>query len=216
MPRNGCSTHQVLTSNIGSDLLIARHVGLHSNPCFPGSIHSFQYLSVQLHYSCRLVGRCSGICCSLPGDSVGQSATLRTVVAAFFNIDRLLLTVLRSSLLLTLFVEVSGFVICAGIFAACWSLQPSASIAGGITATVLLDTIHILTSFTVGALLVSFVLQTSGANYRMAAQVSASVATLDANLTEIDPRNPSAISKTQTPKPQNPKPLPSVIPLDIQ
>jgi len=123
-----------------------------------------------------------------------RAAALRTVISAFSNADRLLLTVLRSSLSLALFIEVAGFAISAGIFALCWALQTTVSSSGG--AAVLLDTLRALVNFTIGALLASFVLQTSGTTYRIAAQIGTSVASREANLPEIDPRNPSAIADT--------------------
>jgi hypothetical protein len=123
-----------------------------------------------------------------------KAAILRTVVSAFSNTDRLLLTVLRSSLSLSLVIEVTGFAMSAGIFGLCWALQATASPAG--SAAVLLDTLRVMVNFTIGALLASFVLQTSGTTYRLAAQIGSSVASRDANLPEIDPRNPSAIADT--------------------
>src|SRR5664280_2193623 len=77
----------------------------------------------------------------------------------------------------------------------CWALQSTALSVGDSNATALLKTIQILSSFSIGALLASFALQTSGTTYRLAAQVGTRVASLDANLAEIDPRNPSAIAE---------------------
>jgi hypothetical protein len=125
-----------------------------------------------------------------------KSAALRTVTAALFDLNRLLITVLRSSLILALLIEVFGFVFCAGVFALCWALQPTALGAGDSNSTALHETIQILLNFSIGALLASFALQTSGTTYRLAAQVGTRVASLDANLAEIDPRNPSAIAET--------------------
>lgn len=125
-----------------------------------------------------------------------KTAALRTVTAAISDLNRLLITVLRSSLMLALLIEVFGFAFCGGVFALCWALQSTASSASDSNATALLETVQILSNFSIGALLASFSLQMSGTTYRLAAQVGTRVASLDANLAEIDPRNPSAIADT--------------------
>ncbi len=125
-----------------------------------------------------------------------KSASMRCVVAAFLNADRLLLTVLRSSLWLSVLVELVAFGVCLGILGVCWILPSVASSASGATSALLPDTIQSLTGFTIGALLVSFVLQFSGTTYRLAAQDGTLVAAHDANLSDADPRNPSAIADT--------------------
>jgi len=121
-----------------------------------------------------------------------RSASLRAVVAAHVASDRLLLTVLRSSLLVTLGVEALGFGICVSIFGIAWISQSATS-----TVPLLLSsTIRLLTSFTVGALLASYVLQTTGTTYQTAANVGSATAIQEGDLVETDPRNPSAIAET--------------------
>ena len=125
-----------------------------------------------------------------------KSASMLSVVAAFANADRLLLTVLRSSLWLSVFVEVAAFSVCLAILGVCWELPSVASNAAGAMSVLLPDTIQSLTSFTIGALLVSFVLQSSGTTYLLAAQNGTLAAARDANLSDADSRNPSAIADT--------------------
>ncbi len=125
-----------------------------------------------------------------------KSASLRVIAAAFVDIDSLLLTVLRSSLALTLLVEVAAFGICLGIVGVCWTMASGPLNAGELTPTLLPDATRLLTCFTVGALLALLVLQASGTTYRLSSLNGSCVAARDANLGEADLRNPSAIADT--------------------
>jgi Na+/H+-translocating membrane pyrophosphatase len=125
-----------------------------------------------------------------------KSASLRVVAAAFADIDSLLLTVLRSSLALSLLVEVAAFGICLGIVGVCWTMASGPLSANDPTPTLLPDATRLLTCFTVGALLATLVLQVSGTTYRLSSLNGSCVAARDASLGETDPRNPSAIADT--------------------
>ncbi len=120
-----------------------------------------------------------------------RSAAMRAVVAAHLTSDRLLLTILRSSLLVTLGVEALGFGICISIFGIAWLSSQNTD----ATATVLSNAVGILTGFAVGALLASYVIQTTGAAYRTSATVGSATATEEGELSEADPRNPAAIAE---------------------
>jgi hypothetical protein len=162
----------------------------------PALAPSFGIGQIGYTFTAGLFGAGAAIAAAYFAARWARSAALRTVAAAFSNIDRLVMTVFRSSVLLTLVVEVSGFACCAGMFATCWVLKSAPPGAASDPSSVLLDTIQVLTSFTVGALLASFALQHSGTAYRIAAQMGTSVASKDANLADIDARNPSAIADT--------------------
>ena len=157
---------------------------------------TLQASATQLGHSvlAGLVGVASACLLAFGAIRWARSASIRTIVAAHSTSDRLLLTVLRSSLLLTVGVEVFGFAVCLAAVGISF-LSQSAETASASIAT-LPNTIHNLTSLTVGALLASYSVQASGATYRAAARAGTSTATHDAGLSEVDARNPSAIAET--------------------
>ena len=121
-------------------------------------------------------------------------SALRVIAAALTSADRLLVTVFRSSAALALLVESVGFAFALGIAALCWATK-SESVASGIPdAHVLLSATQVLSDFTMGAILVTLTMQSSGTTYRMCSRTGSTVASHDANLGDHDPRNPSAIA----------------------
>ena len=123
-----------------------------------------------------------------------RASAIRTIAAALSSVDRLLVTVLRSSVALALVVEGIGFVCSGGIAALCWATKPQSISNVDSGASILLSTMQVLADFSIGAILVTLAIQSSGTTYRISTQIGSAVATNDANLGDHDPRNPSTIA----------------------
>jgi len=159
--------------------------------CPTGAVRA---LAAQVGYS--VLSGLSGAACAVLLSFVSlrwaHLASFRAVVAAHITSDRLFTTVLRSSLLLTLSIEVFGLLVCLAVFGFCWMSLSGPALNS--FSRVLPSAIQSLTSFTVGALLTSYSFQASGTTYRAAASTGTLTAEQGAHFLDVDPRNPSAIA----------------------
>jgi hypothetical protein len=119
----------------------------------------------------------------------------RAATAAASDLDGLLVTVMRSSLTLALLVEGFSFAACAGAFGLLWMLGAGIPTTHESPMTALAAAVQILPQFAIGALLMSISIQHTGTTYRSAVQTGGEAANADADLVEMDPRNPAAIAE---------------------
>lgn len=121
-------------------------------------------------------------------------SALRAISAALVSADRLLVTVTRSCAGLALLVESLGFISAASIASLCWLTSAGAPTNAGPQPHFLLNAAQVLSDFAMGAILVGFVMQSTGTTYRMCSRMGSAMATHEANLGDQDPRNPSTIA----------------------